>query len=75
MDLTPENFIKKIKNMDKADRNKLKLKELVDLIVLAPVFTYDENAAFMNLQTEVTRLAANFTTISDMAHRNQRLPT
>ena len=70
MDLTPENFIAKIKSMDRAERTKLKLKDLIDLIVQAPMYTYDDNAAVMNLETSLTSLTARFDAFSTMCQSN-----
>ena len=70
-ELTPTNFIQRIKDMDKSERNKLKLKEVLDLIVQAPLFTVDENAAMKNMQTEISTLTANFKVFSALATKNQ----
>ena len=70
-DLTPENFIKKIKMMDAAERNQLKLKNLIALIVNAPLFTYDDDATIINMRTEMNNLAAQFRVISTIATKNQ----
>ena len=35
-DLTPDNFIQSIKMMDRAERNKITAKKLIELIVNAP---------------------------------------
>ena len=67
MDLTPENFISRIKNMEKSDRNKLKLKELIDLIVQAPLYTYDENATMKNIENDIARMAGRLDTVLDAA--------
>ena len=70
-ELTPENFIKKIKVMEPAERNKLKLKDLINLIVSAPLFTYDDDATIVNMRTQITNLAAKFDAFSELAHKNQ----
>ena len=70
-ELTPTNFIHRIKEMDKSERNRLKLKDLLDLIVQAPLFTIDENAAMKIMQTEISTLTANFKVFSALATKNQ----
>ena len=58
--------------MDKSERNKLKLKELVDLIVQAPLYTYDENATMKNMEADIARLAGRLDTVFDTASKNQQ---
>ena len=70
MDLTPENFIMKIKEMDKADRNKLKLKDLIDLIVKAPLAQNDENSALNLFQAQMQRMQ-RIDSFVDKCNRNQ----
>ena len=70
-ELTSENFIKKIKMMDAAERNQLKLKNLIALIVNAPLFTYDDDATIVNMRTEMNNLVAKFEVISNIATKNQ----
>ena len=67
MDLTPVNFISKIKAMDRAERLKLKVKDLIDLIVL-----YDDNVAITNLETSFQSLSARFDAFNTMCHTNAR---
>ena len=66
-ELTPVNFIQKIKAMDKATRNQLKLKDLVNLIVQAP----NEIANPGNMQHEINQLVANYKLLSGIATNNQ----
>ena len=68
LNLTPLNFIQRIKEMDKAERNKLKLKELIDIILQAPD---DSGSTLQQLQTDMALLGANVRTIGNLAARNQ----
>ena len=70
-DLTPENFIQKIKRMDRAERNRLKAKELIDLIVEAPLFTYDDNATIQNIRTQLAMVVADCKSNKELAQKNQ----
>ena len=74
-DLTPTNFIQRIKEMDKADRNKIKLKDLIDIIMQAPTTTppppNNNMEVLAQLQTDMALLAANMATIRNVAVQNQ----
>ena len=71
-DLTPENFIQKIKEMDKADRNKLKVKELIDLIVQIPNVPINEDARMLKgMKDDIALLGANLHAFSNIATKNQ----
>ena len=70
-DLTPENFIKKIKSMNRAEQNQLKLKDILDLIMKAPLFTYDDNATIQNIQTQLASLSAESKSTKELATKNQ----
>ena len=74
-DLTPTNFIQRIKEMEKADRNKIKLKDLIDIIMQAPTSTppppNNNMEVLAQLQTDMALLAANMANMANMADQHK----
>ena len=65
--LTPMNFIQLIKEMQPADRKKITLKKLIEVIIETP--EPDERAKFVDLQ--LAQLTNAMKNITDLANQNR----
>lgn len=64
--INSRNFIQQIKQMDKADRKRIKASELIDWIV-----QFEEDATLKSMQNDIATLIANFALLNATATKNQ----